>query len=243
MGQDSPCMDLCLVHHTLPLPLVWVTLTMNAMCPVSLHFSVCDCCCLMPCHRTTLTHLLFSINHTVACFPAVVVTFPSHSALSMAFMFRELNFDHCLSSPQSQNCKLPQQEWYATAAKLLQSCPIVRPHRRQPTRLPHLWDSPGKNTGVGCHFLLQCIKVKSESEVAQLCLTLSDPMDCSPPGSSVHGIFQARVLEWGAIAFSGRNGMGVLKSVLQKVAGFVNPTHLLSTYCVAGAVPVLGIEQ
>ena len=67
---------------------------------------------------------------------------------------------------------------------------------------PHPWDSPGKNTGVGCHFLLQCIKVKSESEVAQSCLTLSDPMDCSLPGSSVHGIFQARVLEWGAIAFS-----------------------------------------
>ena len=69
-------------------------------------------------------------------------------------------------------------------------------------RLPHPWDSPGKNTGVGCHFLLQCMKVKSESEVAQSCLTLSNPMACSPPGSSVHGIFQARVLEWGAIAFS-----------------------------------------
>ena len=78
----------------------------------------------------------------------------------------------------------------------------MRPHRRQPTRLPRPWDSPGKNTGVGRHFLLQCMKVKSESEVAQLCLTLSDPMDCSLPGSSVHGIFQARVLEWGAIAFS-----------------------------------------
>ena len=79
----------------------------------------------------------------------------------------------------------------------------VRPHRRQPTRLPHPWDSPGKNTGVGCHFLLQCIKVKSESEVTQSCLTLHDPKDCSLPGSSVHGIFQARVLEWGAIIFSG----------------------------------------
>ena len=79
----------------------------------------------------------------------------------------------------------------------------VRPHRRQPTRLPRPWDSPGKNTGVGCHFLLQCMKVKSESEVAQLCPTLSDPMDCSLPDSSAHGIFQARVLEWGAIAFSG----------------------------------------
>ena len=78
----------------------------------------------------------------------------------------------------------------------------MRPHRLQPTRLPRPWDSPGKNTGVGCHFLLQCMKMKSESEVAQSCLTLSNPMDCSLPGSSFHGIFQARVLEWGAIAFS-----------------------------------------
>ena len=78
----------------------------------------------------------------------------------------------------------------------------VRPHRRQPTRLPRPWDSPCKNTGVGCHFLLQCMKVKSESEVAQLCPTLRDPMDCRPPGSSTHEIFQARVLEWGAITFS-----------------------------------------
>ena len=74
---------------------------------------------------------------------------------------------------------------------------------RQSTRLPRPWDSPGKNTGMGCHFLLQCMKVKSESEVAQSCPTLSEPMDCSLPGSSVHRIFQARVLEWGAIAFSG----------------------------------------
>ena len=80
----------------------------------------------------------------------------------------------------------------------------VRPHRWQPTRLPRPWDSPGKNTGVGCRFLLQCMKMKRESEVAQSCLTLSDPMDCSLPGSSIHGIFQARVLEWGDIAFSGR---------------------------------------
>ena len=78
----------------------------------------------------------------------------------------------------------------------------VRPHRQQPTRLPHPWDSPGKNTGLGCHFLLQCKKVKSENEVAQSYLTLSDPMDCSLPGSSVHGSLQARVPEWGAIAFS-----------------------------------------
>ena len=78
----------------------------------------------------------------------------------------------------------------------------VQPHRRQPTRFPCPWNSQGKNTGVGCHFLLHCMKVKSESEVTQSCPTVSDPMDCSPPGSSVHGIFQARVLEWGAIAFS-----------------------------------------
>ena len=83
----------------------------------------------------------------------------------------------------------------------------VWPHRRQPTKLSRPWDSPGKNTGVGCHFLLQCLKVKSESEFTQSCPTLSDHMDCSLPGSSIHGIFQARVLEWGAIAFS-TNGAG-----------------------------------
>ena len=75
----------------------------------------------------------------------------------------------------------------------------VRPHRQQPTRLPCPWDSPGKNTGLGCHFLLQCMKVKSESEVAQLCPTPRNPMDYSPPGPSVHGVSQARVLEWVAI--------------------------------------------
>ena len=87
------------------------------------------------------------------------------------------------------------------AAKSLQSCltlcdPI---DVWQSTRLPRPWDSPGKNTGVGCHFLLQCMKVKSESKVTQSCPTLSGPMDCSLSGSSIHGIFQARVLEWGAI--------------------------------------------
>ena len=76
------------------------------------------------------------------------------------------------------------------------------PHRQQPTRLHRPWDSPGKNTGVGCHFLLQCIKVKSESKVAQSCQTLLDPMDHSLPGSSIHGILHARVLEGGATAFS-----------------------------------------
>ena len=92
----------------------------------------------------------------------------------------------------------------------------VQPHRRQPTRLPRPWDSPGKNIGVGCHFLLRYMKVKSESKVAQSCPTLSDPMDCSLPGSPVHGIFQATVLEWGAIAFS------VLCLVL-----YVNPKLLI----------------
>ena len=87
----------------------------------------------------------------------------------------------------------------AAAAKSLQSCPTLR---RQPTRLPRPWGSPGKDTEVGCHFLLQCMKEKSETEVAQLCLTLRNPMDCSLPSSSIHGIFQARVLEWVAVAFS-----------------------------------------
>ena len=86
------------------------------------------------------------------------------------------------------------------AATSLQSCPTLCDpiDGRQPTRRPHPWDSPGKNTGVGCHFLLQCMKVKSLSRVR----LLVTPTDYSPPGSSVHGIFQARVLEWGAIAFS-----------------------------------------
>ena len=111
----------------------------------------------------------------------------------------------------------PFQSWEpinraAAAAVSLQSCPTLRPCRRQPTRLCRPWDSPGKNTGVGCHFLLQCMKEKRESEVTQSCPTLSDPMDCSLPGSSVHGIFRVRVLEWAAIAFSmqeGCNGVNV----------------------------------
>ena len=81
---------------------------------------------------------------------------------------------------------------------------------------PHPWDSPGKNTGVGCHFLLQCIKVKSESEVAQSCLTLCHPTDCSLPGSSIHGIFHG--LEWGAIAFSGLTSLVALNHV--------SPSHI-----------------
>ena len=91
----------------------------------------------------------------------------------------------------------------AAAAKSLQSCPtLCDPIDGSPPGSPYPWDSPGKNTGVGCHFLLQCMKVKSQSEVAQSCPTLGNPTDCSLPGSFIHGIFQARVLEWGAIVFS-----------------------------------------
>ena len=96
--------------------------------------------------------------------------------------------------------------WLLLLLLLLLSCinrvDSVWFHGRYPTRPPHPWDSPGKNTGVGCHFLLQCMRVKSESEVTQSCPTLSDPMDCSLPGSSIHEISQARILEWGAISFS-----------------------------------------
>ena len=111
----------------------------------------------------------------------------------------------------------------AAAAKSLQSCPTVRPHRWQPTRLPRPWDSPGKNTGVGCHFLLQCLKEKSESEVAQSCPTFSNPMDCSLPGSSVHGISQARVLEWGAISISNTWKWKVKEKSLSRVRLFATP--------------------
>ena len=116
----------------------------------------------------------------------------------------------------------------------------VWPHRRQPTRLPHPWDSPGKNTGVACHFLFQCMKVKSESEVAQSCPTPSNPMDCSLPGSSIHGIFQARVLEWGAIAFSEWSHQDVLTLHLksfqwlhvtfQMEASLINIVHKVSVH-------------
>ena len=113
----------------------------------------------------------------------------------------------------------------------------VRPQRRQPTRLPCPWDSPGKNTGVGFHFLLQCMKVKSESEVTQSCPTLRDPMDCSLPGTSVHGIFQAKVLEWGAIAFS--NSMSSLCQLIQpqrqtascRLLAFSTPSLVLGGHC------------
>ena len=115
------------------------------------------------------------------------------------------------------------------AAESLQSCPtLVQPHRQQLTKLPRPWDSPGKKTGVGCHFLLQCMKVKSEREVAQSCPTLSDPMDCSPPGSSVHGIFQARVLETtNQYSYQLFYGWGMTHLLV--------PSYLKNAYCGRGA--------
>ena len=111
----------------------------------------------------------------------------------------------------------------------------VQPHRRQPTRLLCPWDSPGKNTGVGCHFLLQCRKVKSESEGVQPCPTLCDPMDCSLPGSSIHGIFVARVLEWVAIAFSRRHTkptQNPYQECLQScIHSHQNRTYLVTILC------------
>ena len=150
----------------------------------------------------------------------ILRTVPDFPFLLSSFLLQSLLLDSNNSNPEVKGvlpCGLARPGFQSTGALENRSagancycCQVasvvsdsVRPQRRQPTRLPHPWDSPGKNTGVGCHFLLQCRKVKSESEVAQSCLTLSDPMDCSLPGSSVHGIFQARVLEWGAIAFSG----------------------------------------
>jgi len=134
--------------------------------------------------------------HTNPCIPAVVHAFSSLVCLcagSRGFLGASSGLLHSHIAPLSLRSDQI-------------SCSVVsdslRPHRWQPTRLPRPWDSPSKNTGVGCHFLLQCMKVKNESEVAQSCPTLSDPMDCSLPSSSIHGIFQARVLEWGAIAFS-----------------------------------------
>ena len=118
----------------------------------------------------------------------------------------------------------------------------VQPHRRKSTRFLHAWDSPGKNTGVGCHFLLQCMKVKSQSEVAQSCLTLCNPMDGSLPGSSIHGIFQARVLEWGATALafqtdhlvttfsSARMSVFLVSSIQQLMGATVSVLHFLFRY-------------
>ena len=112
----------------------------------------------------------------------------------------------------------------------------VRPHGLQPTRLLRPWDSPGKNIGVGCHFLIQCMKVESESEVTQSCLTLSDSMDCSLPGSSIHGIFQARVLEWVAIAFSAgfpdhHQFPELAQTHVYQISDAIQPSHPQSSPC------------
>ena len=111
----------------------------------------------------------------------------------------------------------------ASAAKSLQLCPTLCDPIDGSPRGPRPWDSPGKRTVVGCHFLLQCMKVKSESEIAQSCPTLSDPMDCSLPGSSIHGIFQARVLEWVAVAFSMGGLLLLLLSRFSHVRLLVTP--------------------
>ena len=109
--------------------------------------------------------------------------------------------------------------FFTAAAKALQSCPtLCDPIDGSPSGSP----APGilgKNTGVGCHFLLQSMKVKSESEVTQSCPTLSNPMDCSLPSSSIHGIFQARVLEWVANSFSRRSSQPKGQTWVSCVAG------------------------
>ena len=127
---------------------------------------------------------------------------PLHQALSVN-VNNHYGPPNRLLSDQSAKLHHLSKHIRTVTAKSLQSClTLCDPIDGSPPGSPHPWDSPGKNTGVGCHFLLQCMKVKSESEVAQSCPTPRDPMDCSPPGSSVHGIRQARVLEWGAVAFT-----------------------------------------
>ena len=143
-------------------------------------------------------------NTEVCCHSLFQGIFPNQGSNSGLLQCRQiLQILHCLSHQGSPRKEKGDSIWFqgpewVTAAKSLQSCPTLC----NPIDIPRPWDSPGKNTRVGCHFLLQCMKVKSESEVTQLYPTLSDPIDRSLPGSSIHGIFQAKVLEWGAIAFS-----------------------------------------
>ena len=132
--------------------------------------------------KSTATFLL-SFSRSTAC--QTLRTLLSHTLSSL--VREQINLRHPTQPDMARLCTAA-----AAAAESLQSWPSLRPHRRQPTRLPRPWDSPGKNTGVGCHLLLQCLKVKSEREVTQSRPTLSNPMDCSLPGSSVHGIFQAK---------------------------------------------------
>ena len=150
-------------------------------------------------HKSAVTSIQSSMQGTIPM--QVVLPAPSKAHMPTRLLLPR----------QTNNCFVPTVSHQAQSLCSSSCCccqiasvvsDSVWPHRQQPTRLCRPWDSPGKNTGVGFHFLLQCMKVKSESEVAQSCLTLRDSMDCSLPGSSVHGIFQARVLEWGAIAFS-----------------------------------------
>ena len=132
------------------------------------------------------------------------LTMPTAAADRYMIERKIIDIDKLWASYAKDNCLFPH--CLATVARILCCCrsaverrvvfDYVRPHRQQPTRLPRPWDSPGKNTGVGRHCLLQCMKVKRESEVTQWCPTPRDPMDCGPPGSSAHGIFQARGLEW-----------------------------------------------
>ena len=149
--------------------------------------SVCACICAQSC--PTLCNLIDCsppVSFIYGIFQAKILEWVAISFSRRSFWLRDqIHISRCCCC------------WVASVGS-----DSVQPHRRQPTRLPCPWDPPGKNTGVDCHFLLPCMKVKSEREVIQLCPTLSDPMDCSPPGSFVHGISQARVLEWGAIAFS-----------------------------------------
>ena len=144
--------------------------------------------------RSTRSYTCFS---HVICFHSV----PSWALFLLKWMYAFSQMKYLFDG---NNVKFlwKQKLVHLTAAESLQSCLTVQRRRSQPTRLPCPWDSPGKNTGVGCHCLLQCIKVESESEVTQSCPTLRDPMGCSLPGSSIHGVFQARTLEWVAIAFS-----------------------------------------
>ena len=119
------------------------------------------------------------------------------SIINFIFLLERYLSHFCI--PQHSSIPCSWQVYGASLMSLLITSVVsdsMRTHRQQPTRLPCPWDSPGKNTGVDCHFLLQCMKVESESEVAQSCPTLGNPMDCSPPGSSIRGIFQARVLHW-----------------------------------------------
>ena len=148
-----------------------------------------------------ISHVL-GLEESILC-KCKWIYYPKQAIDSMQFLsnyqwnfnrIRTKNFTFCMETQKTLNSKV---KWSRSVVS-----DSLQPHGLQPTRLLRPWDSPGKNTGVGCHCLLQCMKVKSESEVAQSCPTLCNPMDCSLPGSSVHGIFQARVLEWGAIAFS-----------------------------------------